>query len=92
MGFGDIVRKYLILRRGCDLFYCENCFEMHELDPEICLFENTCFVQGYNPLKSDNLLSHLKMATQNNPPVTIYSHIKISKLLNLLQLFKDYSF
>ena len=47
MRFGDLVLKYLILRRECDLFHSENHFEMHTLDPEMCLFENTSFVQGY---------------------------------------------
>ena len=50
MGFGDLVQKNLISRRECDIFHGENFFEMHILDPEICLFENTYFVQGYTPL------------------------------------------
>ena len=38
------------LRRECDFFHGENHFRMHALDPEIWLFENTCFVHGYTPL------------------------------------------
>ena len=46
MEAGDLVWIYLVLIRECDLFHGENHFEMHTLDPEICLFENTCSVQG----------------------------------------------
>ena len=46
VGFGDLERKMLILREDCDLFHGENQFEMNVLDPEICIFENTCFIQG----------------------------------------------
>ena len=38
------------LRRECELFHGENHFEMHALDPEIWLFENTSFLYGYTPL------------------------------------------
>ena len=45
VGLGDLVQKQHVLIRECDLFPCENHFEMHLLALEICLFENTCFVQ-----------------------------------------------
>ena len=70
MGFGGLVRKHKILRRKCDLFHGETHFEMHTLDPEIRLFENTCFVQGYTPLILTTCLVILFNSTLNNPLLT----------------------
>ena len=64
------MRKYLILERECDLFYGENHCKMHALGPEICLFENTCSVQGSHTLNSDKLVSHLIMAFPNSSLLT----------------------
>ena len=38
------------INKKCDLFHGENHFEIHILDPELCLFEYTCFVHGNIPL------------------------------------------
>ena len=83
MEFGDLVRKYLISRGDCDPFHGQNHFEIHILDPEICLFENTCSLNSrLHPLDSDSLLSWLIKAIQINPLLT-------NLLLKLLQLLKD---